>query len=270
MLESSIFLLLRPINGILCVFGISHFSVKKSRLVRVVHLFYTWTVLTVFIGSFLYRISNVPPALCQPNAVAHSVMEIQQILSTIVLITIYYQVIFYEEKFNHLKLLMSLAEDALLMLNNNLPSEHLMTKILCEVIFLTIYIYVSFILFVIFYKVEKIEFMLLELFSSINPMFVINLNLMTFVNLAWFTRDRFQILKCVLIDACKFDLSVVTDPNEALKATLICQTPNELRNEFKKISQAYELLFNMINILNEMFGYSNLASMGKFLKYFCN
>lgn len=253
---------LRPIHIMSCVFGVSYFNAKKSFVLKVLKAIYTLAFFVLFTGSFIHRISSVQPQFCQPEAVAHSVIGIQQIFAIIVIQTIYYQVIFYKDQFIELLKLISLTENEFLLLNLCFSNKRFVTKNLFEVIFLTVFIYVSFMIFIIYYKVQNIGFISLELFTSINPMLVIILNLMVFANLAWFIRNRFEILKHFLMDVCAIDSLVANDSNEMWKVKLKRKTPHGLHREFKKISQIYEMIFDMVNNLNDIFGFSNLASMG--------
>lgn len=268
--EKSLWDSFRPINIISSIFGISYFSANNSILSRILKMLYTLTLFAAFTGSFFYRISSVTPKFCASNAVAISVMGIQQILAFIVIVTIYYQVIFYNEKFRDLFKLISVTEIELHVLNIQLSYKHFTLINLCEVIIVTVFIYVSFIFFSIYYKVQYIEVILLELFSSINPMLVIILNVLTFANLARVIRDRFQMLKNFLVDVCAIDSLVVNDSNKVWKVKLTRVTPHGLYSEFKKIAQIYELLFSMVNHLNYIFGFSNLASMGENAFFFCS
>lgn len=253
----------RPIHIVSCAFGTSYFDVKQSVVLKISNLIYTLMLFIVFSGCFIYRLSSVPPQFCQSDAVAHSVMGIQQILAIFVVSTIYYQVIFYRDQFKELLTSISSTENEFLTLNLSISNKRFETKILLEVIFITASIYASFIVFVIFFKVQNVAFILLELFASINPMLVIILNLMVFSNLAWFIRDRFQLLKHFLMDVCAIDTLVANDLNEVWKVKLTRETPHGLHRELKKIAQIYELLFAMVNKLNDIFGFSNLTSMGE-------
>lgn len=253
----------RPIHIISLAFGISYFSEKGTVWSRILNILYTLFVFIVFMGCFLYRISRVPPMLCQSDAVSHSVIGIQQILAIFVVAFIYYQVLFYKTQFHDLLKLISKTETAFSVLNINFSYTRFTYLILFEVIFVTILLYASFIFFAIYYKLPHFGIILLELFTSINPMLIIILNLMTFANLAWYICDRLQILRHFLIDVCAIDSLVANHSNEVWKVKLMQETPSGLYAEFKKIAQIYEQLFSMVNQLNDIFGFSNLASMGK-------
>lgn len=256
----------RPIHFISLAFGISYFRGNSSIWWQIIlNNLYTLIVCTVLIGCFIYRISSIPPMLCQSDAVSHSVIGIQQILATIVVAFIYYQVLFYKTHFHDLLKLISKTETDFLLFNTNFSYKRFACLILFQVIFVTVLLYVSFIFFAIYYKLPNFGVILLELFTCINPMLVIIINLMTFANLVHLIRNRFQILRHHLIDVCAIDSMDANDSNEVWKLELAQNSSNGLYSELNKIAQIYEHLFSMVNQLNDIFGFSNLASMGELI-----
>lgn len=251
----------RPIHIVLRIFGITFFTAQQSRRFQILDMFYTLICFMAFVGSFSYRISSEVARFCQSDPVAQSVMGIQQMLSTLAIIAIYFQVIFYREQFHELIKTITSTNDAFSTMNVTFSEKKFATKILCEVILLTAFIYITFIVFVIYYDVRQIEFILLELFTSINPMLIIIVNVTKFVNFTWFIYDKFEMLKHILTDVCAIDLSNETDSNGVCKVKLIRETAHGLYDDFRKITHIYELLFTMAQNLNDIFGFSNLASM---------
>lgn len=245
------------------VFGVSYFINIISVSSFLTNIPYTLALFTVFITTFLYRISSVPPEFCKSDAVSHSVIGIQQILATATIIAIYYQILFYKSHFKKLLKFISLIEHEFVALNIQFGKKRFTRKILCEVIAVVVFIYVSFLFFVIYYDVRHIELIMLELFSNTNPMLVIVLNLLTFTNFVWYIRNRFRHLKHFLVDMCAIDSLVTSDSIEPWKVKLTRKTPNGLHRECHRIAKIYELLFTVSNHLSDIFGFSNLASMGK-------
>lgn len=255
----------RSIRIISSVFGMSYFHRSSSKASKLASIAYATGIFIVFLASFLYRILNIQPMLCNANAVSYSVLGIQQILSIIAITTIYHQVLFYKSKFAHLLELVTLIEHKCEMLNIQLDYRRFATKILCEILAVVAYISISFAFFVIYYNVWDIGLITLELFVSIIPMLVIILNLMTFINVVWLTRNGVQRIKDFLLQFCAME-SLLSDvrSNEVWTVKLMTnQTPYELFNKFKQISQIYGCVCEMANHLNDIFGLSNLASMGK-------
>lgn len=252
----------KPIHFISLAFGFSYFSENSSIRWRVLNIVYTLIVFIVFMGFFSYRIASVKPMLCQSNAVAHSVIGIQQILGTLVVAFIYCQVLFYKTRFRNLIKLISKTETDFSLFNANFSYKRFGYLILFQVILVTVVLYASFIFFTIYYKLPHFDVILLELFTCINPLLVIIINLMTFANLALLIRNRFQILRHHLIDVCAINLLAANDSNEAWKGKLSQEPPYDFYIELKKIAQIYEHLFSMVHQLNIIFGLSNLASMG--------
>lgn len=254
-----------PLNIISSVFGISYLHETKSKSLQIFSKLYTLTVCTVLFVSFLYRISSVLPQFCQPDAVSTSVMGIQEILATFVVTTIYYQVLFNQNQFRSVQNLISTADTRFSMLNIRFPSKNFERKIFIEVTTVIGFICMAFIFFVVYYKVHSIGLILLEFFSSIAPMVVIILNLMIFSDMAWLIRNRFRMLKHFLVDVCAVGTLIADESNiEVWKVKLTRETPSGLHRELNRIAKIYELLFCAVNHLNDIFGLSNLTSMGKF------
>lgn len=256
---------IRSLHIILSVFGISYFHQDSSKKLQ--RIAYSVCIFVVFITSFLFRILYITPMLCDANKVSHSVIGIQQILSTITIVTIYYQFLFYQTKFVHLLELVTIIEHAFTMLNIKLNYKLFAMKIFCEILAILAFISTSFAFFVIYYNVWNISFIALELFVTINPLLVIILNLMIFINAVWFIRDGIKCIKDCLIHLCAID-SLLLDgqSNEMWTVKLmIIQMPYEFYDKYTQLSRIYAALFEMANHLNEIFGLSNLASMGKCL-----
>lgn len=272
----------RSIHIISNIFGISYFTTVNSKSFQILSKLHTLAVLIVFIACFSYRISGVSPQFCQSDAVSTSVTGIQQILAISVLIAIYYQNLFYKNRFQNLLKLTSAVDNEFFALNSHVFFyNYFGRKILFELIGMIVFICASVVFFVFYYRVQDIGLILLELFSTINPMVVIILNLMTFCNMTWFIRNKFRSLKHFLMNARAVDSLDASKSNRVWQVKLTRETPTELHRRFKKIAQIYEMLFCMVNHLNDIFGLSNLTSMGRlfdsnvfffiftFVKQFC-
>lgn len=244
------------------IFGVSYFTNILTPSSWFMNIPYTLAVLILFFAAFLYRISSVPPNFCRSNAVSYSVIGIQQILIMFAIVAIFYQILFYKDRFKKLLKCISLIEYEFEVLNIGFSCKRFMAKILIEVVTIIIFIYVSFLFFVIYYDVRQIGLIMLELFSYMNPMLVIILNLITFLNVVWYIRNRFQHLKRFLMDLCAIDPLSACSLNEPQKVKL-SRTPNALQRDFPKIARVYELLFTASKYLSDIFGCSNLTSMGK-------
>lgn len=246
---------LRSLHIACSVFGISYFAEFSSLPSRILHIAFTLLHFGIFVCSFMYSISYVAPKFCKSDAVSQSVMGIHQILAIIAVIAIYYQILFHKGSGKKLLDHLSAVENGFSALNIAFPSKRFVTKMLIELLVLVGFVYASFIFFVIYYEVRHITVMLLELVSTIHPLLVIILNLMTFANFAWLIRDGFGILRRTLMDMCAIDSSKQV---KTLRAA-----PLALWRDFKNLAHIYEQLFAMVNYQNDIFGLSNLASMGK-------
>lgn len=253
----------RSVHKISSVLGISYFQRVHSISQKLASSAYALAIFILFVASFLYRILNISPLVCNANPVAYSVIGIQQILSAIAIFTIYYQVLFYKSKFEHIFKLVTLIEHEFVMLNIQIPYKRFAMNIFVQIIVVIVFFPISFAFFVIYYNVRDIGLIALELFVSMNPMLAITLNLITFTNAVWFIRNALQYLKEILMDLCAVD-SLLTDAhsNDVRTVKLMIQMPYGLFSKYKQIARIYELLYEMANHLNDIFGLSNLASMG--------
>lgn len=255
----------QAINIISNIFGISYFNQINSKFHQIINKSYTLVVYVLFLGIFLYRISSISPQFCQPDTVSSSVMGIQEILGAFVLTTIYYQVLFYRNRFQNMFKMLSTVDTEFTGLNLKFTYENSKRKMIIELVVLMGFTFTSFVFFKFFYKVQSTWFLFLELFSSINPMLVIIVNLMAFSNMVWFTRNRFRMLKNILIGSCAIDTSIANKSNKVWNVQMTRETPTGLHRNMKKIGKIYEKLFCMVNDLNDIFGLSNLTSMGEFM-----
>lgn len=246
------------------LFGISYFQRSHSIPQKSASIAYALAILIAFVASFLYRLLNMSPLLCNANTVAYSVIGIQQILSTIAIFAIYYQVLFYKSKFVYMLSRVTLIEREFVTLNMQFPYKRFALNIFVQIMVVVVCFPVSFAFFVIYYNVRDIGLIAVELFVSVNPMLAITLNLMIFTNAVWFIRNALQYMKKVLMDLCAID-SFLADghSNEVRTVKLMIQLPNGLHCKYKQIARIFELLFEMADQLNDIFGLSNLASMGK-------
>lgn len=254
----------RAVHKVASLFGISYFQRLHSIPQKSASIAYTLAIFITFVASFLYRILNMSPLLCNANAVAYSVIGIQQILSTIAILTIYYQVVFYKSKFVHMLKLVTLIEREFVTLNIQFRYKRFAMHIFAQILVVTVFLLVSFAFFVIYFNIRDIRLIALELFVSMNPMLAITLNLITFANAVWFIRNGLEYMKDILMGLCAID-SLLADgqSNEVRTVKLMTQMPYGLFGKYKQIARIYELFYEMADHLNDIFGLSNLASMGK-------
>lgn len=257
----------RSMHMISSLFGISYFQRLHSISRKLASIAYSLAIFIAFVAAFLYRIINTSPALTKANTVSHSVFGIQQILGIIAIVTIYYQVLFYKSQFTQLLELVTLIEHEFVMMNMQCICKRFAMKILSEIIFVVAFYFISFVFFVIYYNVWDIELIALELLGTVYPLLAIVLNLMTFRNAVWFIRNGLQHIKQFLVDLCAIDSLLVDGrSNEVWTVKLMKKMPNGLFYKYKQIARIHELLFKMANHLNDIFGLSNLTSMGKYFR----
>lgn len=262
-ISNHIKIIFKPLHLACSIFGISFFNHLHSKWLRCLHLIYGFILFLLFTSSFLYRITNVSPKFCQLNAVGQSVIGIQQILGILVIIAIYYKFLFGKKSFIKILFLISNIDNRFQSMNIHFSYKRFIVRILFEVVLVCGFMFSSYLFFIFHYKIVEIYSILLEIFVSISPFLVINLNLLMFINMAWCVQEKFINLKMFLIDICAIDAFI--EKNKIWKVKLIHETPHGLYNQLKNIAQIYELLYETVNQLNNIFGLPNLASMGWFI-----
>lgn len=67
----------------------------------------------------------------------------------------------------------------------------------------------------------------------------------------------------MLIDLASIDEKSMIETNKIWKIKFIQETPKLFIREIRIIATIFEMLFKTVNILNRIFGFSNLTTMGK-------
>lgn len=227
-----------------------------------------FTVLQFLLSSTLtlYRLGHIEPTFCEQNAVSRSVNGIQQILGYGVVVTIYYQTLFRKTEIQMVMQLLSRSDQELAQLNAVIDAKAFVRKIWAEVIITFAFGYGAFVLFSIHYEVTTFNMLVFEFYSAINPWVLTNLVLLTFINFCWHIKNKLNRLKTILTQLGKFDISQLVG-DDVWTVNTNFNTTNIMFGQIKRIARIYGTLFDAVNVLNRVFGLSNLTSIG--IKFFC-
>ena len=252
--------LFRPFRWSSGLFGASVISpVQPSMVAKYVEISFSAVMFTLSTSLTLYRIVYIPPRLSPDSPVSHSVNSIQQMLSFIVLASIYYQTLFHKSHIHQIFTLLTKTDEQFLQLNTSFRYENFLRKVYFEIVFVFLYIYGAFAFFIVHFGVYRVDEWVYELFSAINPMVLTNLTLLTFINFCWHIKSKFSTLRLLLNDLCQFDSQM--DECDVWKVKSVHDTTTIVFKELKKIARIYELLYETVQTLNKIFGVSNLASL---------
>lgn len=254
--------LFRPFEIPCNIFGVTVTSISKRNLTIWLNFVYTLFHMIFSSCLILYRIENIEPQFCQANAISQSVNAIQQILGFSVILSIYYQTLFRKKDVNKVLKLISKSDQQLQKLNQISQQKAFGIKILIEAIVVVLYAYGTYILFSIHYKVTSYKLLIIEYFSAINPILLMYLVLLMFINFCWHLKKKFNHLKIVMQNLVMSNKRPHnTDEIWAIKAQN--ESTPILFNQIQMIAKTYETLFDTVNLLNRIFGMSNLASIGE-------
>lgn len=255
----------KPVHILCSFFGLSFFHYSSIKWIRWLNFAYSLIVFLIFTSFFVYRISNDSPKLSQINAVGQSVIGIQHILGFLVVAAVYYKSFCCRSRFQNLMKSIGIIDDRFKSINIRFLYKRLAMKILFEVIMVLSFFGSSFLFFIIHYQVKNIFSILIELFVSINSLFVIYLNLVIFINISWCLQTRFNTLKGFLIDVYAIDSVIRMNKIAMWKVKFFHEKSYGLHEQLKYIVQLYESLYECTGHLNNIFGLTNLAAMGSII-----
>lgn len=243
------------------IFGVTVTSTPQCKLINLLSHVYTVLHFLVSLMLSLYRIGYIEPQFCQSNAISQSINGIQQILGLIVMVSIYYQTLFRKSDVRKMLKLLSQSDKQLLQLNSTIEQKTFRVKILIESMTVFVYAYAAYIFFAIRYNVTSFKLLVIEFVSAINPVVLTHLVLLIFVNFCWIIKNKFHILKVILRAIIRSDsqqnkedeIWIEHNPNSCIRVVF---------DRIKFVAKTYETLFDTVNVLNRIFGLSNLASIG--------
>lgn len=258
--------LFRPLRYSCVLFGAS--VISSYRHLVAIYFNNAFTVLQFLLSSTLtlYRLGHIDPTFCEQNAVSRSVNGIQQILGYGVVVAIYYQTLFRKTEIQMVMQLLSKSDQELAQLNAVIDAKVFARKIWAEVILTFTLGYGAFVLFSIHYEVNTFNMLVFEFYSAINPWVLTNLVLLTFINFCWHIRDKLDRLRTILTELGKFDTSQFVG-EDVWTVNTNFNTTNIMFGQIKRIARIYGTLFDAINVLNRVFGLSNLTSIGTKIVY---
>lgn len=236
------------------------FSEVKSTIVHGLNLVYTICVATTLLAAIVFRIHYVSPKYGSFNIIIHSVIFIQQILIATAILAIYYQTIRSPYGMTTVFQMLANVDRAFAQFNVKFDYRLFHWKVLIEIIILTASIHIAFAALCIHYRIDPFVAFIYELLARFYPIFVINVALLTFINLCCLVRSKFMALKKMLSD------SHAVDPSDGgsdgvWRVKLVQTMPRTFHDELKQIASVYESLYAIANRLNHIFGLTNLASL---------
>lgn len=248
-------------NEIVCkAFGIRMFSEIRSTIAHGLNLVYTICVATTLLAAIVFRIQYVSPKYGSFDIIIHSVICIQQILIAMAILAIYYQTIRYPNGMTTVFQMLANVDRAFDQFNVKFDYRLFHWKVLMEIIVLSASIHITFAALCIHYRIDPFVAFVYELLARFYPIFVINIALLTFINLCCLVRSKFTALKKMLSDFHDVDSSAGSDGG-VWRVKLVQTKTRTFHDELKQIASAYESLYAIVDSLNHMFGLTNLASL---------
>lgn len=256
----------RPLYWTCQLFGISVMSLASNKVFRVLNLCYSLINMCFVIGYTIYCIGFVPSQFGHQNAVSVSVQNMQQIMGITVLFFIYYQVILYKSKIEKIFNIFTQIDLEFQLLNIRFNYKKFERKIIIELVFVVLFIYSLFFVLRSHYEINYLDSIISEYITNIHAIFLIDIVLLMFINFCWHIKCKLTTIKLLLLDLSGIDETSMIERDEMWKIKFVQETPKLFIREIRIIATIFERLFKTVNILNNIFGFSNLMTMGELIE----
>lgn len=243
----------------------------ETKLLRAISIGYT---LLMFCVSLLFAVQiNIfanTKMMEHFNSISKTVYMIQYYLGFFTLMSVYYQAFFHRHNWRRVEKYLVRIEK---IFHLHLDSVHFRkVGILCQYLFIEVVLF-TVIIFGLYLArcVESGTTIPLEIiatyFSTIYPIIVTYLTMCKFLNLCWVLHAMFRSLGecctklCLKREASQLDNQLNFGLFIVIKE---CPTADQFyMKQLKMISQIYGMLFNAIELLNIIFGMSNLTTVAQ-------
>lgn len=237
------------------------FSEFKSNIARRLNLVYAYAVATILLAAIVFRMQYVSPKYGDFNIIIHSVICIQQALITLTIVAIFYQSIWHPHRMDAVFQMLTKVDRAFAQFNVHIDYGLFRWKIWIEIIVLSASVHIAFAALCTHFGIDPFAAIIYELLARFYPIFVVNAALLMFINLCCLIKSKFTALKKMLLDFRDIDTVFSAGSDEVWKVKLVQTMPPTFYGELKRIANVYELLHDIVNRLNDIFGLTNLASL---------
>lgn len=243
-------------------FGVDMMSNSKVKLKIVTKYFFILCNICLIIVANVYNLSySSRPHWCIQKSVPIAISRLEQILGLLTTALIYFQVLYHKKTI--MSIVYKLRSSDLILSNLNVQFSYRKFNLLIKVFLVIAFTLILFVFAVlsIHYGIQSSEEVLLKFFVKFHPVILMYLMAMLDAYLCWLVRIKLRALKLLLSELCEFKDTVGDKSN--WKVNLIQENPKIFFTDLIKISEIYEILYDIVGNLNSAFGLSCLCSIGK-------
>lgn len=225
------------------------------------YFFVLFNICLIIVANVLNFSYSSRPHWCIQKSVPIAISRLEQILGLLTTASIYLQVLYHKKTISSID--HSLRNSDLILSNLNVKFSYNKFNLLIKLSLVIIFIlnFAVFAVLCIHYGIQSFEEVLLKFFVKYHSVILIYLMVMLVTYLCWLVRIRLRALKLLLSELCEFKDTVGDKSN--WKVNLIQENPKIFFTDLIKISEIYEILYEIVGNLNSAFGLFCLCSIGK-------
>lgn len=280
--SSSVLHSFNHLNIVTSIFGIHFYHSKINKILEKMSIIYTSLMCCITLTFPLYKdyvFKKFPVNHHNRDPLTKFIYHIEYYLGYFTIMSIYYQIFFH---WKMMKCIIKQIEKIEKLFFLHLTSVYCRQKITnlrqliyIQLIFTFVVIFGYFTTICYHTRVADVRVVIGEYLITINPMVLTYLTLCKFLNLSWVLHAKFQALNkyCNQLSIAGSKLNnipkLLENKNQLLSMGLFivineCPTPNQIyMKKLKVISRIYEMLYDTIFMINNLFGFSNLLTVAQ-------
>lgn len=236
------------------------FKSKVKLKILTNYFFFVCNICVIILASTVDLSYSSYPILCIQKSVPVAISKLIQILGLITSTSIYFQVLLHKRTILSIEKLLRHADLLFSKLNVRFSYQKFNILIKVSLVLTFTLNFVVFAILCIHYGVVNADEIGLRLVTNIHPIILIYLITLLDVYLCWLVRIKLRALSLLLSELCEFQDTVEDKSN--WKVNLVQENPKIFFTDLIKISEIYEILYEIIGELNSAFGLSCLSSIG--------
>lgn len=250
------------LNNVSLLFGVNMMCNSNAKFKILRKYFFVLCNICLIVGANTINLSDSShPSLCIQKPVPIAIIKLKQILAFITFVSIYFQVLFHRSTISSTVNL--LRKSDLIFSNLNVRFAYKKFNLVIKLsVLATFFINLGvFAVLCVNYGIESFEEIILQFVLNIYPIILIYLMLLLDVYICWLVRIKLSALRLLLSELCEFKDTIGDKSN--WKVNLIQENPKIFFTDLIKISEIYEILYEIVGELNSAFGLFCLSSIGK-------
>ncbi|KAJ6634764.1 putative gustatory receptor 2a [Pseudolycoriella hygida] len=240
-------------------FGVNMIFKSKVKLNTLMNYFFIACNICLVLLANSLDLYSPYSSLCMRKSVPLAIAELIQILGLIASASIYFQVLFRKKSVSSAVRRLRYSDTLFLKLNIRFSYNKLNVMMRLSVVFTIILNLVVFAILCYHYGLTNVDVIALRLITNFHPIVIVYLTTLLDTYLCWLVRIKLHALELLLSELSEFKDTYRAECNWKVK--LVQENTKIFFTDLIKISEIYEVLYEIIGDLNAVFGLSCLSSI---------